>query len=146
LIILDTSALIDLFRGGNEIRKMVDGDVASTAISYHEIYVGIKHNKAKAEERFFTRFFSDTKILDLDRASAEKSSGEIDFVIQHKGAVVPIEVKAAENLQGKSLKAFSEKFGSKRAIRFSLANYREESWMTNIPLYAAAGLRMILDK
>ncbi len=78
--------------------------------------------------------------------SAEKSSGEVDFVIQHKGAVVPIEVKAAENLQGKSLKAFSEKFGSKRAIRFSLANYREESWMTNIPLYAVAGLRMILDK
>jgi tRNA(fMet)-specific endonuclease VapC len=74
LIILDTSALIDLFRGGNEIRKMVDGDVASTAISYHEIYVGIKRNKAKAEERFFTRFFSDTKILDMDRASAEKSS------------------------------------------------------------------------
>ena len=74
MIILDTSALIDLFRGGNEIRKMVDGDAASTAISYHEIYVGIKRNKAKAEERFFTRFFSGTKIFDLDRASAEKSS------------------------------------------------------------------------
>ena len=74
MIILDTSALIDLFRGGNEIRKIVDGDVASTAISYHEIYVGIKRNKAKAEERFFTRFFSETKILDMDRASAEKSS------------------------------------------------------------------------
>ena len=74
MIVLDTSALIDLFRGGEEIRKMVDGDVASTAINYHEIYVGIKRNKAKAEERFFTRFFSDTKILDLDRASAEMSS------------------------------------------------------------------------
>jgi tRNA(fMet)-specific endonuclease VapC len=49
-------------------------DVASTAISYHEVYVGIKRNKAKAEERFFTRFFSDTKIFDLNRASAEKSS------------------------------------------------------------------------
>lgn len=75
MIILDTSALIDLFRGGNEIRKIVDDDdMASTAISYHEIYVGIKRNKAKAEERFFARFFSNTKILDLDRASAEKSS------------------------------------------------------------------------
>ena len=74
MIILDTSALIDLFRGGNEIRKIVDGDVASTAINYHEIYVGIKHHKAKAEERFFRRFFSDIKILDLDRSSAESSS------------------------------------------------------------------------
>lgn len=78
--------------------------------------------------------------------SAEKSSGEIDFVIQHKGAVVPIEVKAAENLQGKSLKAFSEKFGSGQAIRFSLANYREESWMTNMPLYTVACLLKILEK
>lgn len=74
MIILDTSALIDLFRGGNEIQKVVDGDVASTTISYHEIYVGIKHHKAKAEERFFRRIFSDIKILDLDRSSAEKSS------------------------------------------------------------------------
>ena len=53
---------------------MVDGDMASTAINYHEIYVGIKRNKAKAEERFFTRFFSDTKILNMDRTSAEISS------------------------------------------------------------------------
>ena len=74
MIVLDTSALIDLFRGGNEIGKVMGSDVASTAINYHEIYVGIKHHKAKAEERFFRRFFSDVKILDLDRASAEKSS------------------------------------------------------------------------
>jgi tRNA(fMet)-specific endonuclease VapC len=74
LIILDTSALIDLFRGGNEILKSLDGDVASTTISYHEIYVGIKRNKARSEERFFRRLFSDIKILDLDRSSAERSS------------------------------------------------------------------------
>ena len=73
MIILDTSALIDLFRGGNEIQMAIESDVASTAINYHEIYVGIKHHKAKAEERFFRRFFSDIKILDLDRASAEGS-------------------------------------------------------------------------
>lgn len=74
MIILDTSALIDLFRGGNEILKSLDGDVASTTISYHEIYVGIKRQKAMAEERFFRRLFSDIKILNLDRSSAERSS------------------------------------------------------------------------
>jgi tRNA(fMet)-specific endonuclease VapC len=74
LIILDTSALIDLFRGGNEILKSLDGDVASTTISYHEICVGIKRQKARAEERFFRRLFSDIKILNLDRSSAERSS------------------------------------------------------------------------
>jgi predicted nucleic acid-binding protein len=71
---LDTSALIDLFRGGDEIRKTIGGDVASTVLNYHEIFVGIKHYKAKAEERFFRRFFSDIKILDLDLIAAERSS------------------------------------------------------------------------
>jgi tRNA(fMet)-specific endonuclease VapC len=74
LIVLDTSALIDLFRGKDEIRWAIGGDVATTAINYHEIFVGIKHHKAKAEERFFRRFFSDIKIVYLDLTAAEKSS------------------------------------------------------------------------
>jgi predicted nucleic acid-binding protein len=74
VIVFDTSALIDLFRGKNEILQSVDDEMASTAVSYHEIYVGIKRQKARAEEKFFRRLFSDIKILDLDRASAERSS------------------------------------------------------------------------
>jgi tRNA(fMet)-specific endonuclease VapC len=74
LIILDTSALIDLFRGRDEILKVIGDDAATTVINYHEIFVGIKRHKSKAEERFFRRFFSDIKILDLDPAAAEKSS------------------------------------------------------------------------
>ncbi|VVB69370.1 tRNA(fMet)-specific endonuclease VapC [uncultured archaeon] len=74
MIVLDTSALIDLFRGGEEIRKAIVGDVATTAINYHEIFVGVRRHKAKAEERFFRRFFSDIKILDFDQAAAERSS------------------------------------------------------------------------
>ena len=74
MIVLDTSALIDLFRGGEEIRKVVGGDVTTTAVNYHEIFVGIRHHKAKAEERFFRRFFSDIKILDFDLDAAQRSS------------------------------------------------------------------------
>ena len=74
MIVFDTSALIDLFRGRNEILNSVDEDMVSTAVSYHEIYVGIKRQKARAEEKFFRRLFSDIKILDLDIASAERSS------------------------------------------------------------------------
>ena len=74
MIILDTSALIDLFRGREEIRKAMGGDVASTVVNYHEIFAGIKHRKAKAEERFFRRFFSDIRILELDPVAAERSS------------------------------------------------------------------------
>ena len=74
MIVLDTSALIDLLRGGEEIRTVVGGDVATTAVNYHEIFVGIRHHKAKAEERFFRRFFSDIKILDFDLDAAQRSS------------------------------------------------------------------------
>lgn len=64
------------------------------------------------------------------------SQQEIDFLIQKDGKVIPIEVKAEENLRAKSLKQFVEDNSSEVAYRTSMANYRKESWMTNIPLYA----------
>ncbi len=61
---------------------------------------------------------------------------ELDFVIEnHEGKLIPIEVKAGENLRAKSFKLFCEKHQSKNAIRTSLSNYRKEDWMTNVPLY-----------
>jgi len=74
LIILDTSALIDLFRGSDAVRDFIGGDAATTVITYHEIFTGIKHRRARAEERFFKQFFSELPILDLDILAAEKSS------------------------------------------------------------------------
>lgn len=68
--------------------------------------------------------------------SAPKSAGEIDFLVQFAGEAVPIEVKAAENLKAKSLATFCKTNNLKNAVRFSLSAYREESWMTNLPLYA----------
>lgn len=68
--------------------------------------------------------------------SSDKSDGEIDLLIQYKNELVPIEVKAAENLQAKSLRAFVEKNKSKMAIRTSMSDFREETWLTNLPLYA----------
>ena len=55
--------------------------------------------------------------------SAQNSRGEIDFLVQGRTSVIPIEVKAEENLRAKSLRAFCDK------------DYREQDWMTNIPLY-----------
>lgn len=72
--------------------------------------------------------------------SAEKSLGEIDFIVQIDGAPVPIEVKAEENLKAKSLAVFCKANKLSNAVRLSLSGYREESWMTNVPLYAAACL------
>lgn len=63
------------------------------------------------------------------------SSGEIDFITQIKNIIVPIEVKAAENLQAKSLKAFHQKYQNEFSVRTSLSDYRKDDWLTNIPLY-----------
>jgi len=66
----------------------------------------------------------------------DNSKYEIDFVIQdEEDVVVPVEVKAGENLRSKSFKLFCEKFKPQTAIRTSLSNYRKEDWMTNVPLY-----------
>ena len=64
------------------------------------------------------------------------STAELDFMIQYTGKVVPIEVKAEENLQAKSLKAFYQRYAPDTSIRTSMSDFRQEEWLVNIPLYA----------
>ncbi len=68
--------------------------------------------------------------------SSEKSSGEVDFVLQNSGNIYSIEVKAEENLQAKSLKSFYQKYPNTYPIRTSMSDYRQEDWLINLPLYA----------
>lgn len=70
----------------------------------------------------------------------QNSQLEIDFLIQEKGNVIPIEVKAEENLRARSLRQFVTDYSSSEAYRFSMSAYRRESWMTNFPLYAIESL------
>lgn len=67
--------------------------------------------------------------------SAENSRREIDFILQGAETVIPVEVKAEENLQAKSLKSYCAKYNPDYAVRTSMSDYREEDWMTNVPLY-----------
>lgn len=66
---------------------------------------------------------------------ASNATAEIDFVFQKQNEIVPIEVKAEENLKSKSLKVFVDKFENNNAIRTSMSKFRTENWLTNIPLY-----------
>ena len=70
----------------------------------------------------------------------ERSTSEVDFVVQHNGYISPIEVKASVNVKAKSFKMFCEKYKPSSAFRTSLLPYHVESWMTNMPLYAIANL------
>lgn len=63
---------------------------------------------------------------------------ELDFLIQHGTEIVPIEAKAEENLRSKSLASFVSSHPGMHGIRFSMSDYREQEWMTNILLYAVS--------
>jgi uncharacterized protein len=62
-------------------------------------------------------------------------SAEVDFAIEEHGALIPIQVKATVNLKSKSLQSYINQFHPRAAWRFSLADYREQAALTNIPLY-----------
>ena len=75
---------------------------------------------------------------DLYYWTATNATAEVDLLVQHQNEIVPIEVKAEENLKSKSLKVFFEKYKPKRCFRTSMSPYREQEWMTNVPLYGIA--------
>lgn len=68
--------------------------------------------------------------------SNNNSTLEIDFVVQHEAHVIPIEVKAEENLRAKSLRQFVTDNSGLHGVRFSMSDYREQDWLTNVPLWA----------
>ena len=68
--------------------------------------------------------------------SNDNSTLEIDFVVQHDAHIIPIEVKAEENLRAKSLRQFVTDNSGLHGVRFSMSDYREQDWLTNVPLWA----------
>ncbi len=66
----------------------------------------------------------------------EKPTAEVDFAIERPSGLVPIEVKASENLRSKSLRSYVDRFSPSEVVRFSLSNYRLQEDLVNIPLYA----------
>jgi len=67
---------------------------------------------------------------------ASSGQAEVDFVFKYESDIFPLEVKAEENLQSKSLKVYNEKYKPTVALRTSMRDYRRESWLLNVPLYA----------
>lgn len=96
--------------------------------------------KGAITEQFIQQQLLGFNDIDTYYWSVQNSSAEIDFIIQYNGNVIPIEVKAKENLQAKSLKVFCNKYKPDFAVRTSMSDFREESWLTNIPLYCISTL------
>ena len=68
--------------------------------------------------------------------SNTKTPSEIDFVIQDSQRVIPIEVKAEENVRARSLAQFIKDNTGLKGLRISMKGYVDQDWMENIPLIA----------
>jgi len=96
--------------------------------------------KGALTEQFVLQQLMAEKNAGIFYWSAASGQASIDFVVQYQGNVIPVEVKAAENLQAKSLKVYRQKFDPARSVRTSMSDYRKEEWMINLPLYAIGAL------
>jgi predicted AAA+ superfamily ATPase len=96
--------------------------------------------KGALTEQYVLQQLVALKVGSIHYWSPDNARSEIDFLVQIAGNVIPIEVKASENLRAKSLQVYYQKYKPTTAIRTSMSDFRKEEWMTNLPLYAIPSL------
>lgn len=96
--------------------------------------------KGALTEQYVLQQLEAIKELSIYYWSSDNSRGEIDFLLQYGADIIPVEVKAEENLQSKSLRAFVERNPGLHGVRFSMSDHREQDWLTNYPLYSIHSL------
>lgn len=102
-----------------------------TIVKGNEIFTEFKG--ALTEQYALQQLILSNSLYYWSKANAKQ---EIDFLIQQKGEVIPIEVKAEENLRAKSLKQYIIEQNPSKAYRISMSNYRQDDKIVNLPLFA----------
>jgi len=92
--------------------------------------------KGALTEQYVLQQLKTINNLNVYYYTNERGSCEIDFLIDNGETVVPVEVKAEVNLKAKSLRTYHDKYNPEVSIRTSMADYKKEEWLTNLPLYA----------
>ena len=90
----------------------------------------------QATEQFVLQQLKTLENVPVYYWTNNNENAEIDFVIQLKSNVIPIEAKASVNLNAKSLKVYRELFSPDLSVRTSMAEYIEQEKLINLPLYA----------
>lgn len=97
--------------------------------------------KGALTEQYVCQQLRTIKDMGVYYYTNDRGSCEVDFVLDTDGEVIPVEVKAEVNLKAKSLKTYREKFKPKISVRTSMADYRKEDWLVNLPLYAVEEIK-----
>ena len=92
--------------------------------------------KGALTEQFVIQQLKPLKNLPLYYWTNDRGNAEIDFVAQSGAKIIPIEAKASINLRAKSLKVYRENFKPEIAVRVSMADYKEQEGLIDLPLYA----------
>ena len=110
---------------------------AESILDGNDIFV--EYKGALTEQYVLQQLISDTRYTPY-YFGTEKATFEQDFLVQRGKDIVPIEVKAGDNIRSQSLKAYCDKYHPNKAVRFSTLKYIDQGWMENIPLYAVCNL------
>ena len=105
---------------------------------------GVVHFKGALTEQYVCQQLKTIQDLGVYYYTNDRGSCEVDFVVDTGEQIVPVEVKAQENLRAKSLKTYQEKYSPEVCIRTSMSDYRKEDWLINLPLYAIDQITQIL--
>lgn len=92
--------------------------------------------KGSLTEQYVCQQLKTVEDLGLYYYTNDRGSCEVDFIVDTSEQIIPVEVKAEINLRAKSLKTYCEKYNPKIAVRTSMADFRKEDWLVNLPLYA----------
>ena len=115
---------------------------AKTLLEGNELF---QEFKGSLTEQYVLCQIKQCTQLDAFYWSPDTGIAEIDFITQIGNNNVPIEVKATENLQSKSLKSFIQKYNSKINVRTSMSNFRKDDRIINIPLYNIGNIEKIIS-
>ncbi len=92
--------------------------------------------KGALTEQYVCQQLKTIEDLDVYYYTNDRGTCEIDFVVDTGERIVPVEVKAEINLRAKSLKVYQAKFEPEISVRTSMADYKRQEWLVNLPLYA----------
>jgi predicted AAA+ superfamily ATPase len=82
----------------------------------------------------------------IPRYWTSENTAEVDFVLQYKSEIIPIEVKSGENIKSKSLAVYRKTYQPRISIRFSLKNLQFDDGLLNIPLFLADKAIQLIQK
>ena len=99
--------------------------------------------KGALTEQYVCQQLKTLRDLDIYYYTNDRGSCEVDFVVDTGEGIIPVEVKAEVNLKAKSLKAYRERFSPEISVRTSMADYKKEEGLINLPLYAIDQLPQI---